>query len=394
MNPFQSPPGEKIRTVAALVGAGLVMALPVAAAAAQDQPLAALTASAVLGVALVWGLRQQVLRRLCSGLELQRAERLRFETAIDNISQGLCFFDAQQRLIVCNRRYPEMYGLSPDLVRPGTTLREILGHRLRAGSIPDMSTDQYLAWQQSFAVSDKVSDFVSELKDGRVFAIHYEPMPDGGYVATHEDITEARRAQAQIEQMARSDSLTKLPNRMHFRERLNSALVLTRESTSVAVLYVDLDRFKAVNDTFGHPVGDQLLCAAAQRMSHCVRQTDLVARLGGDEFAIIQISASQPLAATALASRLVQAFHEPFEIDGHDVQVGASVGVALAPAVTISDDIGLEALLQSADLALYAAKAAGRGTHRLFRPSVTARLSHQLGGAHVPAVQIPADSAH
>ncbi len=375
MNPFQYFSAEKPRTVAAFVAATFVMALPVAVAAVLGQPLAALAASGVLGVALAWGLHQRLRRRLGRVLENQRAERLRFETAIENISQGLCFFDGQQRLIVCNRRYVEMYGLSLDLTRPGTTLGQIVDHRFKAGSFPDMSTDQYLAWRRSIAVSDKASDTVSELKNGRIFAIHHEPMPDGGWVATHEDITEARRAQAQIEQMARSDSLTKLPNRMHFRERLNSALVLTAECTSVAVLYVDLDRFKAVNDTFGHPVGDQLLCAAAQRMCSCVRQTDLVARLGGDEFAIIQIGATQPLAATALANRLVQALREPFEIDGHDVQVGASVGVALAPAFAVSADIGLEALLKGADLALYAAKAAGRGTHRLFRPSMTAALN-------------------
>ena len=375
MNPFQYFSAEKPRTVAAFVAATSVMALPVAVAAVLGQPLAALAASGVLGVALAWGLHQRLRRRLGRVLENQRAERLRFETAIENISQGLCFFDGQQRLIVCNRRYVEMYGLSLDLTRPGTTLGQIVDHRFKAGSFPDMSTDQYLAWRRSIAVSDKASDTVSELKNGRIFAIHHEPMPDGGWVATHEDITEARRAQAQIEQMARSDSLTKLPNRMHFRERLNSALVLTAECTSVAVLYVDLDRFKAVNDTFGHPVGDQLLCAAAQRMCSCVRQTDLVARLGGDEFAIIQIGETQPLAATALANRLVQALREPFEIDGHDVQVGASVGVALAPAFAVSADIGLEALLKGADLALYAAKAAGRGTHRLFRPSMTAALN-------------------
>ena len=375
MNPFQSPSGEKIRTAAILAAAGVAMALPLAFAAAQGQPLAAVGASIVLGVGLAWALHQQVLRRLSRVLELQRAERLRFETAIDNISQGLCFFDGQQRLIVCNRRYVEMYGLPLDLMRAGTTLGEIVDHRFKVGSFPDMSTDQYLAWRRSIAVSDKASDTVSELSNGRIFAIHHEPMPDGGWVATHEDITEARRARAQIEQMARSDSLTKLPNRMHFRERLNSALTVTGECTSVAVLYVDLDRFKAVNDTFGHPVGDQLLCAAAQRMCRCVRQTDLVARLGGDEFAIIQIGATQPLAATALANRLVQALCEPFEIDGNVVQVGASVGVALAPAFTTSDDIGLEALLKGADLALYAAKAAGRSTHRMFRPSMTAALN-------------------
>ncbi len=160
----------------------------------------------VLGSALAFGMHRLTLRRLDRVLLEQRAENLRFHTAIDNISQGLCFFDGSQRLIVCNRRYAEMYRLTLDLVRPGTTLGEIVDHRFNSGCFPDMTPADYLTWQRSISISKKASDTVLTLKDGRTFAIRHEPMPDGGWVATHEDITERRRAVAQIERMAQHDA--------------------------------------------------------------------------------------------------------------------------------------------------------------------------------------------
>ena len=350
----------------ALLSLCVALAIPLAYAAHQP-PLALLgLASAVcvsLGAGLGLLLRRLALRWVDRLLAAQQAENLRFDTAINNRSQGLCFFDGQQRLIVCNRRYADMYDLSIDVVRPGMTLREIVDLRFDAGTFPQMSRSAYLAWRSSIAVSDKPSDSITELRDGRVYAIHHQPMADGGWVATHDDITDRRRAQAQIERMARSDALTDLPNRVQFRERLNELLQQGGLPDPVAVLFIDLDHFKAVNDTLGHPIGDQLLCVAAQRLCRCVRTNDLVARLGGDEFAIIQTGASQPAAARSLAERLVREFAEVFEVSGHQVLVGASVGVALAPG----DGTDPDDLLKNADLALYSAKSAGRGTHRFFR---------------------------
>ena len=331
-------------------------------------PLQALVAAVVvgLGITLGLGLRRKSLHRFDALLLGQAAEKLRFDTTINNISQGLCFFDGKQRLIVCNHRYAEMYGLSHELVRPGTTLREIVDHRYAAGSFPDMTREQYLAWRTSISISATSSDTISNLKNGRVIAIHHQPMPDGGWVATHEDVTERRLALAQIEHMARSDALTGLANRVQFRERLTELQMpdeADADADATAVLLVDLDRFKSVNDTLGHPVGDQLLRAAAQRLKLCVRHGDLVARLGGDEFAIVQVGATQPAAARSLAERLVRELAVPFEVDGHQVLVGASVGVALAKDEGSDPD----ELLKKADLALYDAKAAGRGTYSFFR---------------------------
>ena len=192
---------------------------------------------------------------------------------------------------------------------PGTTLRQIVDRRYLAGSVPEMSRDAYLAWRDSISVSDTASDTVIALRDGRSLAIHHQPMPDGGWVSTHDDITEQRRAVAQIERMAHHDELTGLPNRVRFRERLNESIGLGSTSQPVALLCIDLDRFKAVNDTLGHPIGDELLRIVALRLGECVRQTDLVARLGGDEFAVIQIGAPQPAAARSLAERQIGRAH-------------------------------------------------------------------------------------
>ena len=328
----------------------------------QPGTVAAWCGLAGLGLALL--MRRVSLRLLERMVAEQKAESLRFHTAINHMSQGLCFFDGSHRLIVCNDRFIDLYRLSRDLGRPGTTLRDIVDARFDAGTFPAMSRDDYLKWRLSIAVANKSTESVIQLKDGRTFAIHHEPMPDGGWVATHEDVTEWQRAQAQIERMARHDALTGLPNRVLFRERLNEAVGRGSAGESLAVLCIDLDRFKAVNDTLGHPVGDQLLRAAAQRLCECVRQGDLVARLGGDEFAIIQTDAAQPAASDALAERLVRMISAPFEIAGHQVVVGASVGVVLSP----HDGLDPDDLLKRADLALYDAKSAGRGTHSFFRP--------------------------
>jgi diguanylate cyclase (GGDEF)-like protein len=316
--------------------------------------------ASVVGIGLVLLLRRLLLRLLLE----QQAENLRFDTAINNISQGLCFFDGQQRLIVCNARYAELYRLTPEMVRPGTTLRQIVDQRFASGTCPNMTPEQYLDWRRAIAVSETPSDTVATLQDGRILAIHHQPMPDGGWVATHEDITERRRAVDQVERMARTDALTGLANRVQFRERLTELLQQSRPARRAAVLFIDLDRFKTVNDTLGHPMGDALLRASAQRLLRCVREGDMVARLGGDEFAIIQVGDAQPAAALSLSERLVRDFALPFEIGSHQVRVGTSVGVALSP----DDGSDPDDLLRKADLALYDAKGAGRGRHSFFRP--------------------------
>ena len=185
------------------------------------------------------------------------------------------------------------------------------------------------------------------------------------------DVTERKQAEARIAYMAHHDALTLLPNRVLFHERLDEALArVRRHGESLAVHCLDLDHFKGVNDTLGHPIGDDLLKAVAQRLGACLRDSDLVARLGGDEFAIVQSPLRDPNEASALANALIETVSRPYEVRGHEVVVGASIGIALAPA----DGEAPDALLRNADMALYRAKAEGRGTAHFFEPEMDRRI--------------------
>ena len=198
---------------------------------------------------------------------------------------------------------------------------------------------------------------------GKVLRITEQPLPGAGWVATIEDVTEWRKTQERIAHLARHDALTDLPNRTTFREEIDRVLRYTRREVGAAVLYIDLDHFKEINDSLGHPIGDELLIEVARRLADCIRDGDLVARLGGDEFAVIQISHHEPESdAAALAMRIVSIISTPYELQGHHVSIGASVGIALAPTDASEPD----ELIKKADLALYRAKAEGRGSYRFF----------------------------
>jgi diguanylate cyclase (GGDEF)-like protein len=322
--------------------------------------------------------REDISARLKAQLELGRQQEedlkirnFQFDTAINNMSQGLCFFDANHRLIVCNDMFVDMYDLPRDRVGPGTPLTEIVDLRFEAGSFPEMSRDEYLHWRTNVAISNEPTDSVVELKNGRTFKIRHRPMPDGGWVATHEDITEQRVSELKIEYMAHHDALTDLANRVLLNERLEQALGRRIHRTEmVAVHHLDLDQFKAVNDTFGHPAGDKLLKIVAERLRALVRETDTIARMGGDEFVIVQAPITDPTEATSLAQAIIASISEPFDLDGHQAAIGASVGIAVGP----SDGLRPDKLLRNADLALYRAKGDGRGTFRFFEPAMDLQM--------------------
>ena len=300
-----------------------------------------------------------------------KIRNFQFDTAINNMSQGLCFFDAAHRLIVCNDRYVDMYDLPRDRVGPGTPLAEIVDLRFAAGSFPAMSRDEYLHWRSNVAISAEPTDSIVELRNGRTFKIRHRPMPDGGWVATHEDITEQRASEVKIEYMAHHDALTDLANRVLLNERLEQALGrrIHREEM-VAVHHLDLDQFKAVNDTFGHPAGDKLLKIVAERLRALVGETDTIARMGGDEFVIVQAPITDPADATALAQLIIGSISEPFDLDGHQAVIGASIGITVGP----NDGLRPDRLLRNADLALYRAKGDGRGTFRFFEPAMDLQM--------------------
>jgi diguanylate cyclase (GGDEF)-like protein len=307
----------------------------------------------------------------------------RLDLAFNNMSQGLCFFDGQQRLIVCNRRYIEMYNLSFEQVRPGMRLDAIVDLRFQAGTSPKMSRDGYLEWRKTISVSDKPSNTIVELNNGNFFRISHRPMPDGGWVATHEDVTASKRDEARIAYMAHHDALTGLASRSYFTETVEAAqLSLDINGKPFGVLMLDLDRFKAINDTMGHAAGDTLLKEVAGRLKSVIAKDDVVARLGGDEFAIVTFGTSADGdqsyqdGAIALAGRVLDVINEPFLIDTKTVFVGTSIGIALAP----DDGVETEDLLKKADLALYKSKAKGRNLYSLFDPHMMAETSelHKL----------------
>jgi diguanylate cyclase (GGDEF)-like protein len=300
--------------------------------------------------------------------ELQ-AQNMRFDAAISNMSQGLVMFDRDERLVISNQRYIQMYGLRPDSVRLGCTLRDLIDLRVASGSFSG-DPGQYIANLLASIEAGTPTSRLVELEDGRTIAVLNQPMPGGGWVATHEDITERRRAEMKIAHMARHDALTDLPNRVLLRERLGEALAHVEHGHRLAVLCLDLDQFKNVNDTLGHPIGDELLRAVAGRLRGCVRDTDTISRVGGDEFSIIQTDIVNATDAERLARRISEAITAPFDLHGHLVMVDTSIGIALAPA----DGTDVNDLLKNADMALYGAKADGRGVYRFFEPKMDARM--------------------
>ena len=413
------------------------------------------------------------------------------------MSQGLLMFDASERLVVCNRRYIEMYGLSAEVIKPGVTFRHLLAHRKESGSLTG-DVEEYRSRILGDLAQERVTHYVRETPDGRSIRIVNLPMANGGWVVTHEDITDQRRAEQErdrnqqfldliidnipvtiivkearerryilinraaekllglrredaigktasdvypkaqadlvtghddqliaarsqlffdehpfetrdngtrtltlnrmvifgdeakpkylvgviedvterrhaldrIVRLANYDALTGLPNRELFRVQLEQALAKMAHGERLAVFYLDLDQFKSVNDSLGHPVGDELLKAVAARLRTCVKDTDTVARLGGDEFALIQANVREPADFAALVRRIYEAIRAPYDLNGHQLFADVSIGIAIAP----EDGSEPTHLLKHADLAMYRAKAEGRGTYRFFEPEMDARM--------------------
>jgi diguanylate cyclase (GGDEF)-like protein len=315
--------------------------------------------------------------------QVERLEQLngRFDIALNNMARGLSMFGADQRLVVCNKLYREIYRLPQRLTRPGTPLADIVRHHVkretgRDGPEEVESQREWIKQHMAELARGKTFTRTQHLKGGRIVLVTNQPLPDGGWVDIQEDITERRQAEQKITWVARHDPLTETANRLHFREELVHALKQLEPGAGFALHWIDLDHFKQVNDTFGHPVGDALLKSVAKRLLNTVRKSDLVARLGGDEFAVIQADGKTRADAEKLAKRLLRTLSAPHRVLGHQVKSRASIGIALAP----EHGTDSESLQKNADLALYAAKSAGRGTVAFFQPELAYNDSdrHQL----------------
>lgn len=312
-----------------------------------------------------------------SALKQQKAElhetNLRLDAALTHMSQGLCLYNSEARLQVANRRFCEIFDISPELVVPGMTMEDVLGLSVAAGNHGERTVADLLAERERSMALSEGGNYLQHLSDGRIIAIAQRPTTDGGWLVTCEDVTEQQRAESQIAFMARHDALTRLPNRTLLAERIELAVAQVGRGSSFAVFCLDLDNFKQVNDTLGHPVGDELLCAVADRLNACVREVDTVARLGGDEFAVIQCGVQGAEEAERLARRIVECVGAPYELNGHRVVVGCSIGISMSPV----DGTTGEKLLKNADVALYRAKMEGRGTWRFFEPAMDASLQRR-----------------
>ena len=291
--------------------------------------------------------------------------------AVANMWQGLAFYDADGRLVLYNAQFCAMLGLSPADVQRAQTHRGIIDLSVKAGNYGGLSAEQVWRADAAFIARRQPTLTYIDLPSKQTIAESHEPAADGGWIRTYADVTGRRQVEARIIHMARHDALTDLPNRVLFHEKLEHALKSASERAPVALMFLDLDRFKAVNDTLGHAVGDRLLGLVANRLQHAVRDSDTVARLGGDEFAIIQVGIENEGQADELAKRLVATIGDLYDIDGVPVSVGASLGVTFAPA----DGVEAEKLLRNADVALYRAKSAGQGAYCFFAADAQAPSS-------------------
>jgi diguanylate cyclase (GGDEF)-like protein/PAS domain S-box-containing protein len=337
-----------------------------AALADWREQLGYMIAAAGLSVLVIAGILFSVVRKLS---QQHQMEKQRLDTAVNNIPQGLVVYDKSGRITVCNDRYIEMFGLSPEVAKPGHFMQDLIAHRKQTGSF-DGDIDEFCDNIMRNVALGKITRQVTEAPDGRAIQIINQPLASGGWVAMIEDVTERKRSEEQIAHLAHYDALTDLPNRVLFREQLERALKQIPSGKQLAVLYIDIDEFKSVNDALGHSVGDELLKAVAHRLHGCLRPTDLVARLGGDEFAVIQTAIKNPSEATLLVERIYRAIREPYECGSHHITTDASIGIALAS----KPGADLDQLLKNADLAMYAAKSAGRRTYRFFEPAMEARV--------------------
>lgn len=297
--------------------------------------------------------------RLAEAERQAREQDMRFATAMEHLNQGVCMLDRRGHVAVINPRLRELLNVPAHVKLIGGSLADIARAAIAGGHVTSADIRALRTAIDALPHTAPAS-FSLTLSDGRVFEIELDETPDGGRLATVEDSTERHRAEARIHHLAHHDPLTGLANRTLFSQRLRETIAQAAEGVPAALLCIDLDHFKQVNDQHGHPTGDALLCAAAERLRGCLRASDLAARLGGDEFAVLQIGAAQPSGAEVLGPRLVSQLGAPYEIDGRRLSVRASVGSTMVRA----DDDEVT-LMRRADVALYRAKDEGRDRHVL-----------------------------
>ena len=339
----------------------------------------------ILGVGMK-GSRDQLHLRLAKTkllhsqqLALQKSEQLGL--TLDNMGQGIILVTKNHRMPVINRQAVRLLDLPEDFLRRRPTFADFVEYQEARGEFASVHIPEGVPAIEYFSRRDASGAYPTYERtrpNGVVLEVRTTALPDGGFVRTFTDVTPKRQAQEAVVRLASEDALTGLANRRHFREEVEKSVLKQKspvaegedEDRGFALLYMDLDWFKVVNDTLGHWIGDTLLQTVAERLKSTVRTGSLVARLGGDEFAILLPNTCSTEQPEALATRLSEVLSQPYEIYGQHIRIGVSIGIALAP----HDGNDPELLLRASDMALYAAKAAGRGTYKFFHKSMAEQL--------------------
>jgi diguanylate cyclase (GGDEF)-like protein len=291
----------------------------------------------------------------------------RFDTALNNMPHGLCMFDAKRSIVVSNQKLHEQMGLPQTLDLKDSSVRGLADQIVAAGHLSEGGAQSLVESLDVRLSGSDDSPFAVVMQNDRTFEFTVQPMENGGMVVLVEDITERKAAEAKINQLARFDALTGLPNRTVLRDHMEQALELWRPDRMCAIHFIDLDQFKQINDTLGHTRGDLLLEAVAARLKESIRDVDVISRFGGDEFVILQAPIKSLEESEALANRILGVLGGTYDLDGHKVVVTASIGIAIA-----KNRIDPDQFLRNADLALYQAKADGRGAWRWFEAEMEA----------------------
>jgi len=286
----------------------------------------------------------------------------RFDTALNNMPHGLCMVDLKGQIVICNRRLRELLSLPENVSRRRLPVRALINEAAAAAALSCERAECLALALESRLAGSADGEVLIDTEHQRMLAITVNPMAEGGAVLLFEDVTDRQIAEAKIHQLARFDTLTGLPNRAFLHDQTEAALAALKRRGPFAILFVDLDDFKQVNDTLGHTCGDALLCAVADRLRSVVRGSDMVARFGGDEFVVLQYPLGDLDESAALAEQIVDVLGGAFQINGHQIVVGASIGIAVAPRDGDSADL----LLKNADMALYRVKLNGRGSCQFF----------------------------
>jgi diguanylate cyclase (GGDEF)-like protein len=295
--------------------------------------------------------------------------------AIESISEGFAIWDADDRLVMTNSKYLEMFSEVADILVSGVAFTDFLQAAVERGVYGTEGQDMETFIVSRLAEHRHLGEpFERQIGNGRWLRISNRPTDSGGVVGIWSDVTERRQAEETIRELALTDPLTGLANRRHLHDRLDHALAIARRmQTRVAILFLDLDRLKSINDEYGHAAGDGLIKQVAVRLSALLRASDTVARLGGDEFAVVMSNLEDIDAVRILAQRIIDSVAEPFDVDGQRIETSTSIGISIYP----DDDEDTDELIRKADVALYQVKAEGRGAYNLYDGEMHAEARQQ-----------------